>query len=112
MFLFILVFALLGCSGSEKLEKLDETVKLEGTVIGGESDSSFLFVEEFVEVNQGLTVEEAYEKYDSALLYSFSFEKDKLAEFKIGDKVIVWAPDEFYDTEPQGGTAEKVEIVE
>lgn len=101
---------LLGCSGSEKLEELDGTIKLKGTVIN-KSDTTFLFMEEFVELNEALTVDEAYEKYESTF-YLFSFQKDNLAGIRVGDKVVVWAPDEFLDAEPRSGTAERVEVLE
>ena len=105
----LVIVLMIGCVSSGGTEELYE---YEGTVLN-KSNTSFLFVEEYVEIEQELSIEEAFTEYGRDRVYMFtSISEDKIEKIHVGNKVIVYSTGHFDDKEPSTGRAESVEIVE
>ena len=104
----MVIVTVVGCSSSDRTKEL---VEYEGTVLS-KSNTSFLVTEGYVEIDQELSLDEAYRMFGRGKVIRFIISEEKIVDLNVGDKVIVQFTGDFEDSEPRTGSAENVEIVE
>jgi len=104
----MLIVSVVGCAYTDGTNEL---FKYEGTVLS-KSNTSFLFTEGYVEIEQELSLDEAFNKYGRDKVIRFILSEEKIEELNVGDKVIVQTNGDFEDSEPRTGNAENIKIVE
>lgn len=105
----LLIVSILGCTSTG--DTYDKLFEYEGTVLN-KSNKSFLFVEEFVEIDQELSLEEAFIEYGRDKVIKFIVSKEAIGEFNVGNKVIVRSNGNFEDIEPRTGFTDDIKIIE
>lgn len=103
----MMLFFLVACTNNNEEE---EMIVFDGTIIDIEG-SSFIMVKENFDINEKLTLDEAFEKFGRDEVLQFSIENKELEKLNIGDQVEVYSNGNFNDLEPPRASAEKVELI-
>ena len=93
----LLTVTVVGCSYPGGTKELFE---YEGTVLS-KSNTSFLVTEGYLEIEQELSLDEAYKQYGRGKVIRFIINEEKMVDVNIGDKVIVQFTGDFEDSEPR-----------